>query len=63
MMKKQSGKDQISKLLSETWMEKLDQEMDPNDTMNHLNRMALVTNDLAGRLNSIIEELDKKKKR
>ena len=62
-MKKRSRKAQVAKLLSESWMEKLDNEPDPNDTMNHLNRMALVTNDLAGRLNTLIDELEKKKKR
>jgi 5,10-methenyltetrahydromethanopterin hydrogenase len=62
-MKKKGSNAQIAKLLSESWMEKLDNDMDPNDTMNHLNRMALVTHDLADRLNAIIEVLDKKKKR
>lgn len=61
-MKKQDHKAQLDKLLSESWMEKLDNALDPADTMNDLNRMALVTSELAGRLSSIIEDLEQKKK-
>lgn len=61
-MKKQAPKIQIEKLLSETWMKQLQSEMDPADTMNHLNRMAMVTSDIAIRLDSIITDLEKKKK-
>ena len=61
-MKKQASKAQLEKLLSETWMKQLEEEMDPADTMNHLNRMALVTHDIAARLDAIITDLEKKKK-
>lgn len=62
-MKKQASKAQIEKMLSEAWMKQLDSEMDPADTMNHLNRMAMVTGDLASRLDAIITDLEKKKKK
>jgi 5,10-methenyltetrahydromethanopterin hydrogenase len=62
-MKKQDHIAQLDKLLSETWMEQLDNELDPSDTMGQLNRMALLTGELAGRLGSIIEDLEKKKQK
>ena len=62
-MKKQGSKVQIEKMLSEAWMKHLDRELDPGDTMNQLNRMALVTSELAGRLASIIEDLEKTRKK
>lgn len=61
-MREKRGKAQLDKLMSELWMKQLDNELAPNDTMNDLNRMALVTNELAGRLSSIIEDLEKNTK-
>jgi hypothetical protein len=56
-LKEQIKKGQLAEMVSESWINQLDQEMDPNDTMSHLNRMALVTSELAGRLNAIIDQL------
>ena len=63
MKKKDDSKAQLDRLLSESWMAQLDNELDPADTMNSLNRMALLTSELAGRLGSIIEELEQNSKK
>lgn len=62
-MKKRDHILQLDKLLDESWNEQMNNDLDPADTMNQLNRMALVTSELAGRLGSIIEELGTKKKK
>lgn len=62
-MKKNEQANRLDQLLTKSWMDQLDSEMDPGDTMGYMNRMAMVTSELVGRLGAIIEELEPEKKK